>query len=192
MEYINELYEYVYDNIPENWNYNFYEYFQTTKSDIFKDINFNQINIYTAVDILNKRKQNINYYYLPKDFNVSDKLSVLKYKLSFCLLTNKDMTDHMLNYIEIYKNNIDIKNEMEIKKVINDAIEEIKKEKDIEKENDVEMIKLEDRYNKLKEEIFADDIKNRLNKLKEEIQQDDDEDDHDANNTAPIKIKCDT
>ena len=160
MEYINELYEYVYDNIPENWNYNFYEYFQTTKSDIFKDINFNQINIYTAVDILNKRKQNINYYYLPKDFNVSDKLSVLKYKLSFCLLTNKDMTDHMLNYIEIYKNNIDIKNEMEIKKVINDSIEEIKKEKDIEKENDVEMIKLEDRYNKLKEEIKQDEEDN--------------------------------
>ena len=125
------------------------------------------MNIYTSINILNERKQNIDNYSIPKDFDVSDKLSILKYKLSFCLKTKKDMSDDMIKHIENYKYNTDkIKKDTEVDKIINDVVEEIK--------DNIEMVNLENRYNKLKDETNMILLENRFNKLKEEIENDDD------------------
>lgn len=162
MEYINDLYENLYESIREMFydnNYDFYgNYFKSEKTDIFTDINFNTMNIYTSINILNDRKQNIESYSLPKDFDVSDKLSILKYKLSFCLKTKKDMSDDMIKHIENYKYNTDkIKKDVEVEKVINEV------------KDNIEMVNLENRYNKLKDETDMILLENRFNKLKEEI-----------------------
>ena len=177
MEYINDFYENlcetvyeIYENFNEN-NFNeIYNYFQSEKPDIFADINFDIMNIYTSINILNDRKKNIDNYSIPKDFDVSDKLSILKYKLSFCLKTKKDTSDDMINHIENYKHNTDkIKKDEEIEKVINEVVKEIK--------DDIEMVNLENRYNKLKDDTDIVILENRLNKLKEI-----DEDEIDENN----------
>ena len=165
MEYINDFYEYIYENVYENVYENIldnvYEYFQPEKPDIFTDINFDIMNIYTSINILNDRKHNIERYSVPKDFDVSDKLSILKYKLTFCLKTKKDMSDDMIKHIENYKNNTDkIKKDAEIEKIISEVVEEIK--------DNIEMVNLENRYNKLKDETDMILLENRFNKLKEE------------------------
>ena len=166
MEYINDFYEYVYENVCDLYENNNFEnifsgYFQTEKPDIFEDINFDSINIYTVVNILNDRKQNINKYFIPNNFDVSDKLSILKYKLSFCLKSTKDMSDDMIKHIENYKFNTDkIKNNIEIEKIINETIIEIK--------DDIEMVNLQKQYNKLKDDVEIINLENRLNKLKED------------------------
>jgi len=162
MEYINDFYEYIYENVYENMLDNVYEYFQSEKQDIFTDINFDTMNIYTSINILNDRKQNIERYSVPKDFDVSDKISILKYRLSFCLKSKKDMTDDMIKHIENYKHNTDkIKKNAEVEKIINEVVEEIK--------DNIEMVNLENRYNKLKDETDMVLLENRYNKLKEEI-----------------------
>jgi len=161
MEYIDDFYQYIYENVYENYG-NIYEYFQQEKQDIFTNINFDTMNIYTSINILNDRKQNIERYSVSKDFDVSDKLSILKYKLWFCLKTKKDMSDDMIKHIEKYKNNTDkIKKDAEVEKVINEIVEEIK--------DNIEMVNLENRYNKLKDETDMILLENRYNKLKEEI-----------------------
>jgi len=168
MEYINDFYENLYEYIYEiygNTNNTFYNYyFQSEKPDIFLNINFNITNIYTIINILNDRKQIIDRYSIPNDFDVADKLSILKYKLSFCLKSKKDMSDDMIMHIENYKfNNQKIKNDIE--KIINDVKLEIK--------NDIEMINLE---NKLKDDIEMVNLENRLIKLNEEIEENEDND----------------
>lgn len=173
MEYINDFYEYIYENVYENMLDNVYEYFQSEKQDIFTDINFDTMNIYTSINILNDRKQNIERYSVPKDFDVSDKLSILKYKLSFCLKTKKDMSDDMISYIENYKHNKDkIKKDAEVEKIINEVVEEIK--------DNIEMVNLENRYNKLKDETDMVLLENRFNKLKEEIDERNDDNRNDG------------
>jgi hypothetical protein len=158
-EYINDFYEYVYEN--NNFGNIFNGYFQSEKPDIFENINFDNINIYTVVNVLNDRKQNINKYFIPNNFDVSDKLSILKYRLSFCLKSTKDMSDDMIKHIENYKFNTEkIKNNIEIEKIINDTIIEIK--------DDIEMVNLEKQYNKLRDDVEIINLENRLNKLKEE------------------------
>jgi len=160
MEYFNDFYEYIYENVYENILDNVYDYFQPEKPDIFTDINFDTMNIYTSINILNDRKENIERYFIPKDFDVSNKLSILKYKLSFCLTTKKDMSDDMIKHIENYKYNSDkIKKDIEVEKVIKEVVEEIK--------NNIEMVNLENRYNKLKDETDIILLENRYNKLKE-------------------------
>jgi len=171
MEYINDLYENLYESIREMFydnNYDFYgNYFKSEKTDIFTDINFNTMNIYTSINILNDRKKYIESYSIPTDFDVSDKLSILKYKLSFCLKTKKDMSDDMINHIENYKHNTNkIKKDAEVEKIINDVVEEIK--------DNIEMVNLENRYNKLKDDTDIVILENRFNKLKEEIERNDD------------------
>ena len=168
MEYFYEFYENLYEtvyDVYENTNFNFV---QKEKPDIFTGINLDIMNIYTAVNILNKRKQNVNNYFIPNNFDVSDKLSILKYKLSFCLKSKKDMTDDMIMNIENHKHkNNKHEIEIEIQKIINDAIIEIK--------DDIEMINLENRYNKLKDETEIINLENRLNRLKENDTDNDDE-----------------
>ena len=169
MEYINDLYENLYESIREMFydnNYDFYgNYFKSEKTDIFTDINFDAMNIYTSIDILNERKQNIESYSLPTYFDVSDKLSILKYKLSFCLKTKKDMSDDMIKHIENYKYNTDkIKKDVEVEKVINEV------------KDNIEMVNLENRYNKLKDDTDMILLENRYNKLKEEIERNDEND----------------
>jgi hypothetical protein len=169
MEYINDFYDYIYENYGNLYD-NVYEYFQPEKPDIFADINFDIMNIYTSINILNDRKQNIDNYSIPKDFDVSDKLSILKYKLSFCLKTKKDTSDDMINHIENYKHNTDkIKKDVEVEKIINEVVEEIK--------DNIEMVNLENRYNKLKDDTDIMFLENRYNKLKEI-----DEDENNRNN----------
>ena len=177
MEYINDFYENLYESIYEMFydnNYDFYDnnfhnYFKSEKPDIFADINFDVMNIYTSINILNDRKQNIERYSLPKDFDVSDKLSILKYKLSFCLKTKKDMSDDMIKHIENYKYNTDkIKKDTEVDKIINEVVEEIN--------DNIEMVDLENRYNKLKDDTDMILLENRYNKLKEEIERNDEND----------------
>jgi len=170
MEYINDFYEYIYENVYENVYENIldniYEYFESEKPDIFADINFDTMNIYTSINILNDRKRNIKNYSIPKDFDVSNKLSILKYKLSFCLKTKKDMSDDMIKHIENYKHNTDkIKKDEEVKKIIKEVVEEIK--------DNIEMVNLENQYNKLKDETDVMLLENRYNKLKDEIERND-------------------
>jgi hypothetical protein len=166
MEYINDFYEYIYENVYENILDNVYEYFESEKPDIFADINFDTMNIYTSINILNDRKRNIKNYSIPKDFDVSNKLSILKYKLSFCLKTKKDMSDDMIKHIENYKHNTDkIKKDEEVEKIIKEVVEEIK--------DNIEMVNLENRYNKLKDETDVMLLENRYNKLKDEIERND-------------------
>ena len=170
MEYINDFYEYIYENVYENVYENIldniYEYFESEKPDIFADINFDTMNIYTSINILNDRKRNIKNYSIPKDFDVSNKLSILKYKLSFCLKTKKDMSDDMIKHIENYKHNTDkIKKDEEVEKIIKEVVEEIK--------DNIEMVNLENQYNKLKDETDVMLLENRYNKLKDEIERND-------------------
>jgi hypothetical protein len=186
MEYINELYENLYESIYEMFydsNYDFYgNYFKSEKPDIFADINFNTMNIYTSINILNDRKQNIESYSLPKDFDVSDKLSILKYKLTFCLKSKKDMSDEMINHIENYKYNTDkIKKDTEVEKIINEVVEEIK--------DNIEMVNLESRYNKLKDDTDMILLENRLTKLKEEIDENERNDDNHNNGATGVLVK---
>ena len=181
MEYINDLYENLYESIREMFydnNYDFYgNYFKSEKTDIFTDINFDAMNIYTSIDILNERKQNIESYSLPTYFDVSDKLSILKYKLSFCLKTKKDMSDDMIKHIENYKYNTDkIKKDVEVEKVINEV------------KDNIEMVNLENRYNKLKDETDMILLENRFNKLKEEINENERNDDNDNRNDGATGV----
>ena len=172
MEYINDLYENLYESIYELfYNYDFYgNYFNSEKPDIFTDINFDIMNIYTSINILNDRKQNIEGYSVPKDFDVSDKLSILKYKLSFCLKSKKDMSDEMINHIENYKYNTDKnKKDTEVEKIINEVVEEIK--------DNIEMVNLENQYNKLKDETDIILLENRFNKLKDDEKNNDNRND---------------
>lgn len=172
-ENIYNIYENVYESVYENVVHTFYNYFQKEKPDIFTDINLDIINIYTAVNILNERKKNIDNYFIPNNFDVSNKISILKYKLSFCLKSKKDMTDDMIMHIENYKNKIN-KNEIEIQKIIDDAIVEIK--------DDIEMVNLENRYNKLKDETEIIFLENRLNKLNENEEESEEENTDDKGN----------
>jgi hypothetical protein len=185
MEYINDLYEYIYENVYEMFydnNYDFYgNYFKSEKPDIFEDINFDTMNIYTSINILNERKQNIDNYSIPKDFDVSDKLSILKYKLSFCLKTKKDMSDDMIKHIENYKYNTDkIKKDAEVDKIINEIIYEIN--------DNIEMVNLENRYNKLKDDTDMVLLENRFNKLKEEIDENERNDENDNRNDGATGV----
>jgi hypothetical protein len=173
MEYINDLYENLCETVYEMFyeNHDFYgNYFKSEKPDIFVCINFDTMNIYTSINILNDRKQNIESYSVPTDFDVSDKLSILKYKLSFCLKTKKDMSDDMIKHVENYKHNTDkIKKDAEVEKIINEVVEEIN--------DNIEMVNLENRYNKLKDDTDIVILENRLNKLKDEIDEDDNKSD---------------
>ena len=185
MEYINDFYENLLETVYEMFydnNYNFYgNYFKSEKEDIFTGINFDAMNMYTSINILNDRKQNIGNYSIQKDFDVSDKLSILKYKLSFCLKTKKDMSDDMIKHIENYKYNSDkIKKNTEVDKIINEIIYEIN--------DNIEMVNLENRYNKLKDDTDIVILENRLNKLKDEIDENERNDENDNRNDGATGV----